>query len=171
MCRHLILLFIIVFTSYGQNTGVPGKDFFPYISFWDFAVYPGHPTQNSICDTTDYKSNMLQVHYYYPKLKELGLTNIVSDFRRIDGLGIGSHYDSIKFLDMDFGWAGNGVGRFNPGRYVKATGNNPDKFSHQIGGDWDMTWNPAKKILDLEHQQNPPAGRWKPLNSRLEVLL
>jgi len=74
------------------------------------------------------------------------LTNIVSDFGFIKSYpSLNSTYGNIKFLDMDFGWDGNGDGPFDPGRYVKATGNNPDKFGHQIGGDWSMTWNPYNK--------------------------
>jgi hypothetical protein len=45
MKKLIIILIILVSASYGQNTGVPGKDFFPYMSFWDFAVYPKHVRQ------------------------------------------------------------------------------------------------------------------------------
>ncbi len=38
MKKLIILLIIIVSVSYGQNTGVPGKDFFPQIGFFDFIV-------------------------------------------------------------------------------------------------------------------------------------
>jgi hypothetical protein len=79
---------------------------------------------------------MLLKSFYYPLLVDLGLTNIVSDFGFINSYpSLNSTYGNIKFLDMDFGWDGNGDGPFDPGRYVKATGNNPDKFGHQIGGD------------------------------------
>jgi hypothetical protein len=146
MKKFIIILIILVSASYGQNTGVPGKDFFPYMSFWDFAVYSKHVRQAHNCNSQDYVDIMLTRSFYYPLLVDLGLTNIVSDFGFIKSKpSLDSTYGNIKFLDMDFGWAGNDTGKFDPGRYVKATGNNPDNFSHQIGGDWDMTWNPDQK--------------------------
>ncbi len=145
MKKLIILLIIIASASYGQNTGVPGKDYFPYMSFWDFAVYVNHPTQEVECSSSKYQTAMDKVFYYYPLLKSLGLTNICSDFELINTLGIGSSYDSISFLDMDFEWAADDAVPFAPGRYARSTGNNPNKFAHQIGGTWDMTWDPISK--------------------------
>ncbi|GAB1443017.1 hypothetical protein MASR2M39_18550 [Ignavibacteriales bacterium] len=146
--KRLIIITILILTSvsFSQNSGVPGKDYFPYMSFWDFAVYPKHARQEHNCSSQAYVDSMLLKSFYYPYLVNLGLTNIVSDFGFIKSYpSLNSTYGNIKFLDMDFGWDGNGDGPFDPGRYVKATGNNPDKFGHQIGGDWSMTWNPYNK--------------------------
>ena len=106
MKKLIILLIILVSASYGQNTGVPGKDFFPYMSFWDFAVYQSHPRQ-STCTSSQYATAMQQSSrlYYYPLLDSLGLTNIVSDFDLIKNLNMSDYYGNIKFLDMDFSWA------------------------------------------------------------------
>ena len=146
MKKLIILLIIIVSASYGQNTGVPGKDYFPFMSFWDFAVYQNHPRQ-STCTSAQYASAMQQNSrlYYYSLLESLGLTNIVSDFDLINTLNMSDYYGNIKFLDMDFSWAGDDFTPFEPGRYLKATGNNPNKFAHQIGGTWDMSWSPDDK--------------------------
>jgi hypothetical protein len=96
--------------------------------------------------------------YYYPLLDSLGLTNIVSDFDLIKNLSMSDYYGNIKFLDMDFSWAGDDVTPFEPGRYLKATGNNPNKFAHQIGGTWDMSWNPVQKNFGFGTDTKP--SRW-----------
>jgi len=159
MKKLIILLIIIVSASYGQNTGVPGKDFFPYMSFWDFAVYPKHLTQEHRCDSASYVDSLLPKSFYYPLLVDLGLTSIVSDYGMVKSKpSLNSTYGNIKFLDMDFGWDGNDKGPFDPGRYVKATGNNPDKFGHQIGGTWDMTWNPDQKNYGFGNTEK--SSRW-----------
>ena len=87
MKKLIILLIIIVSASHGQNTGVPGKDYFPFMSFWDFAVYQNHPRQ-STCTSSEYKFQMEynDTKYYYSLLCSLGLTNIVSDFELIESL-------------------------------------------------------------------------------------
>lgn len=146
MKKLIMILIILESALYCQNTGVPGKDFFPYMSFWNFAVYQSHPRQSS-CTSSQYATAMQQSSrlYYYPLLVNLGLTNIVSDFDLINTLHMSDYYGNIKFLDMDFSWAGDDSPPFEPGRYLKATGNNPNKFAHQIGGTWDMSWNPVQK--------------------------
>jgi hypothetical protein len=96
--------------------------------------------------------------YYYPLLDSLGLTNIVSDFDLIKYLNMSDYYGNIKFLDMDFSWAGDDLTPFEPGRYLKATGNNPNKFAHQIGGTWDMSWNPDDKNYGFGTADIP--SRW-----------
>lgn len=159
MKKLIMILIILESALYCQNTGVPGKDFFPYMSFWDFAVYQSHPRQSS-CTSSQYALEMElnDTKYYYPLLKSLGLTNIVSDFELIESLGMSNHYGNIKFLDMDFSWAGDDSPPFEPGRYLKATGNNPDFFAHQIGGTWDMSWNPDNKNFGFGTADLP--SRW-----------
>ena len=68
------------------------------------------------------------------------------------------YFGDITFLDMDFSWAGDDVTPFEPGRYLKATGNNPNKFAHQIGGTWDMSWNPDDKNYGFGTADIP--SRW-----------
>ena len=159
MKKFIIILIILASASYGQNTGVPGKDYFPFMSFWDFAVYQNHPRQ-STCTSSQYATAMQQYSrlYYYPLLHSLGLTNIVSDFELVESLGMSKYFGDITFLDMDFSWAGDDLTPFEPGRYLKATGNNPDFFAHQIGGDWDMSWNPDIKNFGFGTDTKP--SRW-----------
>lgn len=159
MKKLIMILIILESALYCQNTGVPGKDFFPYMSFWDFAVYQSHPRQSS-CTSSQYATAMQQSSrlYYYPLLVNLGLTNIVSDFDLINTLHMSDYYGNIKFLDMDFSWAGDDSPPFEPGRYLKATGNNPNKFAHQIGGTWDMSWNPDDKNYGFGTTDIP--SRW-----------
>lgn len=105
----------------------------PQIAFFDFVVNYLHNPNRTILQTaifdTYYKEN-----WYFDKLKELGLTNLVSDgqYHRTTLL----HPDDDFYInDMGFAWKHDPPLIFLPSRYMNALGHKDPEYVIELGGD------------------------------------
>jgi len=95
-------LFIILLSGLflGQNRPRPGVDYLPHIGFFDFVV-------NALSHPRGGNSNDLILNYqgkgwYFDKLRELGLTNLVTD--GLYNLSINDSNNTFLLNDMGFAW-------------------------------------------------------------------
>ncbi|MBK6681260.1 MAG: hypothetical protein IPG53_15200 [Ignavibacteriales bacterium] len=75
--KKLLFLFVLI-NGYSFSQMKPGIDYLPQIAFFDFVVnYLSNP--NWTVNPEDIKKSHDDQNWYFDKLKELGLTNLVSD--------------------------------------------------------------------------------------------
>lgn len=131
--KFYIMLVFISFCACSQNR--PGIDYFPHTGFFDFTVQYLYPP-NSLATGTQIKNSMIgSINYYYPYLKKLGITNLVTDWAEYKSLNQ-SPDPSIDFFinDMGFSWRDMGDLYFGPANYLTAFGHFRDKYTLQFGG-------------------------------------
>lgn len=136
--KKLIIIFII-FTGlfYGQNRPRPGIDYLPHTGFFDFVVNAlSHPWDGTTSTSliTEYNSK----GWYLDSLKDLGLTNLVTD-----GQYHINHLQSLRhsfFLnDMGFQWKNINWTTppiiFTPAEYLNSLGHDEKYYPLEFGGD------------------------------------
>ncbi|GAB1442247.1 hypothetical protein MASR2M39_10820 [Ignavibacteriales bacterium] len=134
--KKLIIIFII-FSGlfYAQNNPRPGVDYLPHIGFFDFVVNAlSHPWDSS---STNIIPNYQAKGWYFDKIKELGLTNLVTD-----GQYNLTNCDTInnKFFlnDMGFQWKNktwaNPPVIFTPAEYLNSLGHDKNHYPLEFGG-------------------------------------
>lgn len=125
MMKKLILLFILMSELYyPQTRPLPGRDYFPHIGFFDFVVNALHHPEDGTTSSlliSEYNSK----GWYLDSLKDLGLTNLVTDGQyHLDNLQ--SLRDSFFLNDMGFQWKNktwaNPPVIFTPAEYLNSLG-------------------------------------------------
>ncbi len=131
--KKLIIIFII-FSGlfYAQNNPRPGIDYMPQIAFFDFVVnYLHNPNGHLAPDPEAIWRQYSHDHWYFDKIKELGLTNLVTDGQY--NLTIHDTINNRFFLnDMGFQWKNktwaNPPVIFKPAEYLNSPGH--DKLNN-----------------------------------------
>ena len=109
---------------YPQTRPLPGRDYFPHIGFFDFVVNALHHPEDGTTSSlliSEYNSK----GWYLDSLKDLGLTNFVTDGQyHLDNLQ--SLRDSFFLNDMGFQWKNktwaNPPVIFTPAEYLNSLG-------------------------------------------------
>lgn len=129
-------------TSFNRNvlwTGRPrpGIDYFPHTGFFDFVVNAlSHPWDGTT--STSLISEYNSKGWYLDSLKDLGLTNIVTDGQyHLDNLQSLRH--SFFLNDMGFQWKNktwaNPPVIFTPAEYLNSLGHDVKDYPLEFGGD------------------------------------
>jgi len=111
----------------------PGIDYMPQIAFFDFVVNYLHKPHRNI-PQGDIETKHKEQNWYFDKLSDLGLTNLVSDgqYHRTTL----QHPDDNFFInDMGFAWKHNPPLTFLPSRYMNSLGHKEFEYVMEFGGD------------------------------------
>ncbi len=131
-----VALFIILLSGLflGQNRPRPGIDYMMHTGFFDHVV-------NALSHPRGGNSNELILNYqakgwYFDKLQELGLTNLVTD--GMYNLSITDSNNTFLLNDMGFAWKHDPsllVPRyFKPAEFMRALGHVDSKYPLEFGG-------------------------------------
>jgi len=128
--RYYLIFVLVSFCAFAQNR--PGVDYFPQIGFFDFMVQYLHPPHG---DAASIETSVISNNYYHPKLKELGITDIVTDWAEYKNVRPSSDPATDFFIhDMGFEWRDNGIRAFTPAGFLKSFGHMENKYSLRFGG-------------------------------------
>jgi len=135
MKRLFFLLVVVNGFTFSQLR--PGIDYMPQIAFFDFVVnYLSNP--NRTVDPGQIKKSHDDQNWYFDKLKELGLTNLVSDAQYHRNT-LQHPLDSFYINDMGFEWKHdlslNPPRYFLPARSMKSFGHRIGNYLLELGGD------------------------------------
>jgi len=131
--KLFLLLVLISFCASSQNR--PGIEYYPHISFFDFSVQYLYPP-NSLANGTQIKNSMSgYLNYYYPYLKKLGITNLVTHWAEYKSINQNSN-PATDFFINDFGFSWRDIGNlyFGPANYLSAFGHYEGFYTLQFGG-------------------------------------
>lgn len=129
-------LFIILLSGlfFAQNRPRPGVDYLPHIGFFDFVVNALHHPRGG--NSNDLILNYQAKGWYFDKLIELGLTNLVTD--GMYNLSITDSNNTFLLNDMGFAWKHDPsllVPRyFKPAEFMRALGHVYDRYPLEFGG-------------------------------------
>ena len=128
--RYYLIFVLVSFCAFAQNR--PGVDYFPQIGFFDFMVQYLHPPHG---DAASIETSVISNNYYHPKLKELGITDIVTDWAEYKNVRPSSDPATDFFIhDMGFEWRDNGIRAFTPAGFLKSFGHKRDIYTLRFGG-------------------------------------
>lgn len=155
MKKLILVCILLTGLFFAQNRPRPGIDYIPQIGFFDFVVNAlHHPWDGTV--SSQLVNNYTGKGWYFDKLKELGLTNLVTDGMYNET--ILNNINNTFFLnDMSFAWKhdpGFDTSRhFKPAEFMRALGHYPNKYPLEFGGD--VT---AQTISDVDNFGFTDAG-------------
>ncbi|KAB2940362.1 MAG: hypothetical protein F9K14_19405, partial [Candidatus Methanoperedens sp.] len=131
----------------GQNRPRPGIDYMMHTGFFDFVINALHHPRGG--NSNDLISNYTNKGWYFDKLRELGLTNLVTD--GMYNLSIQNNSNNIFLLnDMGFAWKHDPgfdtALHFKPAEFMRALGHVDDSYPLEFGGTTAPTIAPDKNF-------------------------
>ncbi len=111
----------------------PGIDYMPQIAFFDFVVNYLHNPNRDVSQEK-IKETHIEQNWYFDKLNELGLTNLVSD-GQYHRTTLQHPDDNFYINDMGFAWKHDPPLTFLPSRYMNSLGHKEFEYVMELGGD------------------------------------
>lgn len=135
MKKAALLIILLSGMLLGQNRPRPGIDYMMHTGFFDFVVNALHHPRGGNSDSliTNYQAK----GWYFDKLRELGLTNLVTE--GLYNLSIQNNSNNTFLLnDMGFAWKHDPgfdtALHFKPAEFMRALGHVYDKYPLEFGG-------------------------------------
>lgn len=134
MKKAALLIILLSGMLLGQNRPRPGIDYMMHTGFFDFVVNALHHPRGGNSDSliTNYQAK----GWYFDKLRELGLTNLVTE--GLYNLSITDTNNIFLLNDMGFAWKHDpslpAPRYFKPAEYMRALGHVYDKYPLEFGG-------------------------------------
>ncbi|MBE2279543.1 MAG: T9SS type A sorting domain-containing protein [Ignavibacteriaceae bacterium] len=161
--RKLALLLLFIIITQPNILGQIGVTQFPKIGFGDFNLIARHPMYCGGTNNTAVHQQYISKFYYFPQLRDLGLTHLVTGADAATTLN--SNYNNtspIKIMDMNFSWDVTDY----PGAYSAvyafshAEGNTDLRVEYQLGGDRTTNVNPDENVSNYGFGEFSQSNFW-----------